>query len=90
MILKLLFELVLSLLEIVFSWVSFPQMPTIVITYKDMLFDYIEQGLGFVWLFIPRGIVWILLPIVLVLENFDKLYKVIMWILRKIPFLNMS
>lgn len=90
MILKLLFELVLGLLEIVFSWVSFPAMPEAVTNVVDTLLGYMAEGIGFVWMFIPRQLVLVLLPIVLVLENFDRLYKVVMWILRKIPFLNMS
>ena len=90
MILKLLFELVLGLLRIVFSWVSFPPMPEAVTSVIDTLFGYMAVGIGFVWLFIPRQLVLVLLPIVLILENFDRLYRVVMWILRKIPFLNMS
>lgn len=90
MILKLLFELIIGLLDIVFGWVSFPPMPALVTDIVDMVFGYMAQGLGFVFFFIPRELVLVLLPIVVILENFDKLYSVVMWILKKIPFLGMK
>ena len=90
MILKLLFELIIGLLEFVFGWVSFPAMPSVVVETFDFVLTYIEMGLGILWLFVPRDVCLALLPLVLALENFDKLYSVVMWILKKIPFLGME
>ena len=90
MILKLLFELVIGLLELVFGWVSFPPMPSVVTGVVDTVFSAISVGIGFVWFFIPRDLVLALLPIVLILENFDKVYSVVMWIIKKIPFLGIK
>lgn len=42
------------------------------------------------WLIVPRELVLVVVPVILVLSNFDKLYTVIMWILRKIPFLGIK
>lgn len=90
MILNLLFELIIGLLEIVFGWVSFPQMPAVVTTYVDLIVGYMQKGMGIVFLVIPKDLVVALLPLVIALENFDKLYSVVMWILKKIPFLGMK
>lgn len=90
MILKLLMELVIGLLNLVFGWVSFPPMPDEIVNATDFLFTYMENAMGFLWLFVPRDLVLIILPLVLVLENFDKMYGIVMWILKKIPFLNMQ
>lgn len=90
MIIKLLFELIINLLELVFGWVSFPQMPVEVTNALDVLLDAMGSAMGFVWLIVPRGLVLVVLPVILVVENFDKLYSVIMWILKKIPFLGMK
>lgn len=90
MIIKLLFELIISLLELVFGWVHFPQMPEQLVGYIDYFFDIIGQAMGFIWLIVPRELVLVGLPIILVVENFDKLYSVVMWILKKIPFLGMQ
>ena len=90
MILKLLFELVLGLLEIVFSWVHFPSMPEVITNVIDMTFEYMEQGLSILFFFVDNQLILTLLPIVIVIENFDKLYSITMWIMRKIPFLGIK
>lgn len=90
MIIKLLFELVIGLLELVFGWVSFPQMPEAVTAALDTLLNAMAAAMGFVWLIVPRELVLVALPVILVVENFDKLYSVIIWILKKIPFLGMQ
>ena len=90
MILKLLFQLVIGLLNIVFGWVSFPDMPEIIVTTIDSFLTALSGGMGFVWLVIPRELVMVGLPVIPVVENFDKLYSIVMWILRKIPFLGMK
>ena len=90
MIVKLLFELIINLLNIVFGWVSVPQMPEAVTTALDTLLQAMASAMGFVWLIVPRELVLVVLPVVLVVENFDKLYSVVMWVLKKIPFLGMQ
>lgn len=90
MIIKLLFELIINLLELVFGWVHFPQMPVAVTNALDTLLQAMGSAMGFVWLIVPRELVLVVLPVILVVENFDKLYSVIMWILKKIPFLGMK
>ena len=90
MILKLLFELVIGLLNVVFAWVSFPDMPDIIVNTIDSFLAALSSGLGFVWLVVPRELVMIGLPVIIFVENFDKLYSIMMWILRKIPFLGMK
>lgn len=90
MIIKLLFELIISLLNLLFGWVSFPPMPEAVTVALGTLLDAMASAMGFIWLIVPRELVLVVLPVVLVVENFDKLYSVIMWILKKIPFLGMK
>ena len=90
MIVKLLFELIIMLLEILFGWVSFPPMPNAVVHSLNEMLGYMEQAMALVWLVVPRGIVLVCLPIILVIDNFDKIYSVIMWLIKKIPMLGMS
>ena len=90
MIVKLLFELIINLLNIVFGWVSFPQMPSEVTQALDTLLDAMASAMGFIWLIVPSQLVMVVLPVVLIVENFDKLYSVVMWVLKKIPFLGMK
>lgn len=90
MIIKLLFEFIIGFLELIFGWVSFPPMPDAVITAVDALFQAMGSAMGFVWLIVPKAIVLAVLPVILVVENFDKVYSIVMWILKKIPFLGMK
>ncbi len=90
MIIKGLFSLIISLLNIVFGWVNFPDMPSAVDEAFTTLLSYMSAGMGFVWLIVPRDLVLVVVPVVLVLSNFDKLYSVVMWVLKKIPFLGIE
>ena len=90
MVIKLLFELIIMLLEVLFGWVSFPAMPAEITTALGDMLYYMGEAMAIVWLIVPRDLVIVGLPVILVLENFDKLYSVIMWILKKIPALGIS
>ncbi len=90
MIIKGLFTLIIALLNIIFGWVNLPQMPQAVDDAFNLLLTHMRSGIGFVWLIVPRELVLVVVPVILVLSNFDKLYTVIMWILRKIPFLGIK
>lgn len=90
MILKLLLELVLVLLELLFGWVSLPQVPAVLSSNVDTILNYMREGMGWVYLVVPKELVLALLPIILAVENFDRLYSVTMWILKKIPMLNIK
>lgn len=90
MIIKGLFSLIIALLNIVFGWVNLPAMPSAVDEAFSLLLNYMAAGMGFVWLIVPREMVLVVVPVILVLSNFDKLYTVVMWVLRKIPFLGIE
>lgn len=90
MIVTKLIEMLINLLSVLFSWVSFPAMPDAVTNALDMLLQAMASAMGFIWLIVPKELVMVVLPVILVVENFDKLYSVIMWILKKIPFLGMQ
>lgn len=87
MILEALLNLVFGLLKIVFGWISLPAFPegltTSIDTFLNLIFDNITL-LGF---FIRPTTITIVVPILIILLNFEEVYKITMWILRKIPFL---
>lgn len=90
MIIKLLFELVLTILNFMFGWVNFPDMPPIITEALDIVMQAISMGIGFVWLIVPKELVLAAIPIIIVVENFDMMYSMVMWVLKKIPFLGMK
>ena len=90
MILESVFNLFSSAIKLIFAWIDLPDLPAQVETVITQLFDYIEMGLGFVFLCFDMSLVKIMLPFVLVVANFDKVYKLVMFVLRKIPFLGIK
>ena len=90
MILESVFNLFSSAIKLIFAWIDLPDLPAEVDSLINMLFDYMEMGMGFVCLFIDMNFVKLMLPFVLVVMNFDKVYKLVMFVLRKIPFLGLD
>ena len=90
MIIKLLFELVLTILNFMFGWVNFPEMPSAISGAFDIVLQAVAMGIGFVWLIVPKELVLAALPIIIIVENFDMMYSMVMWVLKKIPFLGMK
>ena len=90
MILESLINLLLSLIKFCFGWLNLPAFPeeftSIVNDFLDLIFDNVSL-LGF---FIRPTTLQILIPALVVVTNFDKIYNFVMWILRKIPFLNIE
>ncbi len=90
MILEGLLNLIFGLLKIVFGWISLPAFPSELAsgieTFLNLIFDNITL-LGF---FIRPATITIVVPILIILLNFEDLYKITMWILRKIPFLRFA
>lgn len=90
MIIKGILELFFSLLQIVFSPIALPQLPTKASSYLDQFIDWILGGYNVIGMFIDLGMVKTLIPIVIVIANLDKVWSFIMFILRKIPFIGVE
>lgn len=90
MIIEGLLTLFSSALKLIFGWINLPDLPGEVETVISQLFVYMESGMGFVFLFFNMSLVRTMLPLVVVVMNFDKAYKLVMYVLRKIPFLGIE
>lgn len=90
MIIKGILELVFSLLQIVFSPISLPQLPAKASDYLDQFIEWILGGYNFLGSFIDLTMVKTFIPIVIVIANLDKVWSFIMFILRKIPFIGVE
>lgn len=67
-----------------------PSLPDTIINAIDSFFNLIWQGVHLVSFFLPMDTVKVLIPIVIAIVNFDKIWKLIMFIVRKIPFLDIK
>lgn len=90
MIIKGLFELVFGLLNIVFAPVSLPDLPVGFQNVLNQLLGLMTGAVGLFSVFVDFSTVKILIPVVLVIANLDKVWRLIMFVLRKIPFLGIE
>lgn len=90
MIIKGLFELVFALLRIVFAPINLPGLPAGIQSVLDELIGYLTGAVGLLGVFVDLDVLRFLIGGVIVLVNFDKIYSVTMFILRKIPFLGIE
>lgn len=91
MIIKSLLNLVYNIFSVIFSPIHIPSFDADSISAVDnvlcMIFDDSEAIIG---LFIPWAVVNIILPIIIALSLAIPVYHLVMWILKKIPFLGVS
>lgn len=89
MILQLLLELILIILTTLFALL--PDVPNLdigLINSLNNVFDVIFDNLSLLGMFVRIETIKILIPLLIIAINFDHVYDFIMWVLRKIPMLN--
>lgn len=67
-----------------------PSFPSEVDTAVSGFYSMVGSSLSFVNFLFPIKIAIPLLALVVIIENFDNLKRLTFWVLRKIPFLNIS
>lgn len=90
MILEAVFNLVKILLTFCFSWINLPQVPVEITSSINQFLDLIFNNITLLGFFIRPLTFQIAIPVLLVIMNFEKLYHLTMWILRKIPMLSIK
>lgn len=90
MIIEFILDLLLDLLTFIFSPVSIPALPAEVSDIFEQFKDVLIGGVGFVGVFVDLEVLRALIPVVLAIANFDKIWPLIMFVLRKIPFLGIE
>ena len=88
MLIQLILNLLKTLLFSVFSWINLPQFPEGLTNSLNSFIDLIFDNLNLLGFFIRPATITIVIPVLIILINFDKVYKLTMWILKKIPMLN--
>lgn len=92
MIIKGLASLIYGVLSVLLVF-ELPALPADVTAYLNQAFGYIADTPWFLSLFIPSGVVkylGVLLGLVLALNGLWLTYSLVMWIVRKIPMLNVK
>ena len=67
-----------------------PDMPQPIVSAVNDFIDLIFGGISLLNFFIPVSYLATFVLIAIAVENFEKIYSFVMWVLRKVPFLHMS
>lgn len=91
MILENFLNILLSSIEVILSILpDMPSLPDELLSSAYSFIDLIFDNVGLLGLFIPISTIKVVVPLVLVIVNFDKIYKLTMWVLNKIPKLDID
>lgn len=90
MIVSSVLNLFVSLLELVFGWINLPSFPDSLMSVINQLVDYITASISIMAVFVNMNTVRTLIPLVIAVVEFDKLWTLTMFILKKIPFVNIG
>lgn len=91
MIIETLLNAIFSIFEKVFSVINIPGMPD---GMSDQVVSFFSDTLNYagslISLFVPWSQVKVFFPILIVILSSEEIYKLVMWVLKKIPMLGIS
>lgn len=88
MIIELLLTVFMTVIKAVFSWINLPDFPPQILNGINTFFDFIFDNCSFLGFFIRPSTIQVVVPIVIIALNFKQIYHFTLWILKKIPALN--
>lgn len=80
----ILLEGILAVLEIL------PDFPSVLVTALDSFFGLLFDNMSLLGFFIHMDVIRVIIPLFIVVYNFEHVYTFIMWVVRKIPFVGMK
>ena len=91
MIIETFLDLIYQLNNFIFSMLpSLPQMPDTITSALDNFLNLIFEYAGLIGILLPLDLVKVILPLSIIVINFEHIYGLILWVLKKIPFLSMD
>lgn len=90
MIVKGLLELIFGLLQIVFLPINLPALPGGIQSVLNQLTDVLKGAVGLLSIFVDMSVVKYLIPVVIIIVNFERIYDLVIYILKKIPFIGVE
>lgn len=91
MLVEALFTAVTWLIDAILNVLDvLPDFPEDLVNSVEAFFLLIFDNLSVLGFFVPLSTIKILIPLVLLVINFEDVYAFVMWLLRKIPFLGIK
>lgn len=85
MIVETIINALFSLVQLIFGWIDLPDMPSTITSVVDELFSLFSGAIGLLGMFVDLSFVAVLVPVLILVINFDKVYRLTMFILHKLP-----
>lgn len=89
-LLNFLFDLLEILIHLLFGWINIPAFPDTLKNSINNFLDLIFGNLSLLGFFVRPLTLKIIIPLFIIVVNFKYLYKLSMWLIKKIPFLNIK
>lgn len=89
-ILNFLWDFLYMLMQLLFGWINIPPFPEELKNNINSFLDLIFDNLTFLGFFVRPQTLNIVIPLLIFLVNFKYIYKLTMWLIKKIPFLAMK
>lgn len=90
MLIEGLLELIFAMLQFVFAPISIPPFPDGVQNVVAQLTQVLIDSVGLLGVFVDLNVLKWMIPIVIIVIELDKIWMLIMFILRKIPFVGIE
>lgn len=91
MIIEWVMNLGMGIIDVLFMMLDvLPNFPAKVITVINSVFDLMFSAVNLVGVFLDFNMVRTLIPIVILILNFDKIVKLIIFAVKKIPFIGIE
>lgn len=90
MIIKLLIDIIYGVFWTLTLPISIPSMPDEVKQVMATALDYITSGIGIVSQFFDLNYLFMLFGLIMIVDVGMLVYKLVMWVLRKIPMLGID
>lgn len=78
------------LMDFLFGWINIPQMPDELVNSINTFLNLIFNNLSLLGFFIRPITLKILIPLIVFVLNFKYIYKVVIWLIHKIPFIGLG
>lgn len=89
-LLNFVFELLFVIVQLLFGWINIPPFPISLKASINSFLDLIFNNLTFLGFFIRPATLKIVIPLCIFLFSFKYIYRLTMWIIKKIPMLNIK
>lgn len=87
MILNFIIDILLKFVDLILSFFDvLPSFPSALVSGINTLFDYMLVGANIANFLLPFSHLSVIIPIAIIIINFDNIYRLVMWVIRKLPF----